>query len=354
MKSNIKFFKKNKFLPVDKFFQNVLYDKKLGYYVTRQPFGIDGDFITAPKISNLYSEMIAIWIISAWQVFGKPKKINIIELGPGDGSLTKILLEVSKTFPKFNSAKQIYLYETSSFLRNLQKKNIQNNHVKWISDFKNIIGGPVIFFGNEFFDAIPIKQFRKEKNLLFEKYYTLDKFNKIKELFKKATKKDSAIIKTYKSLRDLSFIEFPKQGLEELKKIARKIAKARGCILMIDYGYLKPKSQSTLQSVMKNKKNPLLENLGKADITSHVNFKLLNEFFLKNNLKIEKIVSQQRFLKNMGIIERAEIISKKMKFRDQSNMYLRLKRLLSPKLMGELFKVSLAYKSKSNKFFGFN
>ena len=152
----------------------------------------------------------------------------------------------------------------------------------------------------------------------------------------------------------MSFIEFPKQGLEELKKIARKIAKARGCILMIDYGYLKPKSQRTLQSVKKNKKNPLLENLGKADITSHVNFKLLNEFFLKNNLKIEKIVSQQRFLKNMGIIERAEIISKKMKFRDQSNMYLRLKRLLSPKLMGELFKVSLAYKSKSNKFFGFN
>ena len=105
---------------------------------------------------------------------------------------------------------------------------------------------------------------------------------------------------------------------------------------------------------MNHKKNDLLSNLGKADITSHVNFKLLSEFFKKNNLKMKKIITQQKFLKNMGIIERAEIISKKMKFRDQSNMYLRLKRLLSPKLMGELFKVSLAYKSKSNKFFGFN
>ena len=77
-------------------------------------------------------------------------------------------------------------------------------------------------------------------------------------------------------------------------------------------------------------------------------------FFLKNDLKVEKIITQEKFLKNMGIIERAEIISKKIKFSDQSNIYLRLKRLLSPSLMGELFKVALAYKSKSSKFFGFN
>ena len=98
----------------------------------------------------------------------------------------------------------------------------------------------------------------------------------------------------------------------------------------------------------------VLNNLGKADITSHVNFKLLSEFFIKNNLKIERIVSQQKFLKNMGIIDRAEIIGKKMKFRDQSNIFLRLKRLLSSSQMGELFKVILAYKFKSSKFFGFN
>ncbi len=97
-----------------------------------------------------------------------------------------------------------------------------------------------------------------------------------------------------------------------------------------------------------------MNNLGKADVTYHVNFKLLNEFLIKNNLKVEKIISQQRFLKNMGIINRAEIIGRKMKFKEQSNMYLRLKRLLSPNLMGELFKVALAYKLKTGKFFGFN
>jgi NADH dehydrogenase [ubiquinone] 1 alpha subcomplex assembly factor 7 len=354
MKSNLKFFKKNKLLPVDKFFQNVLYDKKNGYYATRQPFGKEGDFITAPKISNLFSEIIAIWIISSWAAFGKPKIFNIIELGPGDGSLANELLKVFKNFPDFNSAKKMHLYEVSSFLKNIQKKNIKSNEVKWVKTFKNINSGPVIFFGNEFFDAIPIKQFKRDKGLLFEKHYSLDKNNEIKEILKKASKYDSNNINSYISLKNLKFIEFPKLGLEELKKIVKKILHLKGCILLIDYGYLKPNSKNTLQSVFKHKKNDLLNNLGKADITYHVNFKLLKEFFIKNNLKVERIVSQHKFLKNMGIIERAEIVSKKMKFGDQSNMYLRLKRLLSKDQMGELFKVALAYKSKSKKIFGFN
>ena len=325
MKANLKFFKKKKSLPVDKFYQNVLYDKKNGYYTTKQPFGKNGDFITAPKLSNLFSEIIAIWIISAWQVLGKPKRLNIIELGPGDGSLAKILLQVCKRFPDFNAAKKIYLYELSSFLKNLQKKNIRSNEVKWINTFKDINKGPVIFFGNEFFDAIPIKQFKNEKGFLLEKHYKLDKNYKIEEIFKKASKKDALKINSYKSLKNLKFIEFPKYGFEELNKIIKKISQVGGCLLLIDYGYLKSNNQNTLQSVMNHKRNNLMNNLGKADITSHVNFKLLSEFFAKNNLKIKKIITQQKFLRNMGIIERAEIIGKKMKFRDQSNMYLRLK-----------------------------
>ena len=353
MKSNLKFFNKEKSLPVDKFFQKVLYDKRNGYYSTKQPFGEKGDFVTAPKISYLFSEIIAIWIISAWQILGRPKNINIIELGPGDGGLTKILLKISKRFPDFNSAKKIYLYEVSKYLKKLQKKNLQNNQVKWIDNFQNIKGGPVIFFGNEFFDAIPIKQFKNKQGRLFEKYYALNKRNKIKEIFKKASSKDITQINSYKTLRKLKFIEFPKFGFGELKKVIKKISQLNGCLLMIDYGYLKPKNLNTLQSVMKHKKNIVLNNLGKADVTSHVNFELLREFYLKNNLKVKKIISQQKFLKNMGIIERAEMISKKIKFKDQANIYLRLKRLLSPNLMGNLFKVVLAFKSKSNKFFGF-
>ena len=109
MKSNLKFFKNSQSLPVDDFFTNVLYDKKFGYYASKIPFGKKGDFITAPKISNLFSEMIAVWIISTWKIFKKPKRFNIVELGPGDASLTKVLLEVFKRFPKFNDSKK-YIY----------------------------------------------------------------------------------------------------------------------------------------------------------------------------------------------------------------------------------------------------
>ena len=353
MNSNQKFFKKSKILNNDKFFRNVLYDKKFGYYTSQMPFGKNGDFITSPKISSIFSEIIAIWIVSSWKTFGKPKNFNIVELGPGDGSLANILLKSFKKFPEFNSIKNMFLLEKSIFLRKVQKKKILDKDVKWINNLDRIKKGPVVFFGNEFFDAIPIKQFKKIKNNIFEKYFSLEKNKNIKEIFTRASPASVKIIKSYKSLKNLKFIEFPQFGLQELKKINKKISKLGGCILMIDYGYLKPNNQNTLQSVMKHKKNRLLDNLGKADITAHVNFALLSEFFKKDGLKVKNVITQKQFLEKMGILERAQIMSNKMKFREQSDFYLRLKRLLGSNYMGDLFKVIMAYKSKNNNFAGF-
>ncbi len=353
MKSNKKFFKNSKILPVDKFFENVLYDKNFGYYNSQNPIGNEGDFLTAPKISTLFSEVIAIWIVSTWEIFKKPKNFNIVELGPGDGSLTNILLKSFKRFPEFNSAKKLFLYEKSSFLKKVQKNNIIGKEVKWIKNFSKIKKGPVIFFGNEFFDAIPIKQFRKIKGVLHEKNYKLENNFKIKECYKKTSRENTRIIHSYKSLKKLNFIELPKLGLQELKKITEKVLKLKGCILLIDYGYYKSNNQSTLQSVKKHKKNNLLSNLGRADITAHVNFSLLKEFFSKNNLANKNIITQKEFLENMGILERAKIVAKKMKFREQANLYLRIKRLLSVRSMGNLFKVILAYRFNNDGFAGF-
>jgi cyclopropane-fatty-acyl-phospholipid synthase len=351
--SNQNFFHNTKTLPVDKFFENVLFDKKIGYYSSRFPFGNKGDFITSPGISNLFSEMIGIWLISTWNTLGKPKKFNIVELGPGDGNLTKVLLKTFKQFPEFNKATNIFLYERSNLLKNLQKKNINNSKVKWIKNFINIKKGPIIFFGNEFFDAIPIKQFSRKKNLLFEKYYLLNNKNKIDEIYKKASNRDISQIKKFRVLNNLKFFEFPKLGLNELNKIVKKISKLDGGLLLIDYGYFTPKNKNTLQSLIKHKRNNLLDNLGKADITSLVNFGLLNEHFIKKNLKVKKIVTQKFFLEKMGIIERANNLSQKMSFQEQSNLYLRLKRLLDIKLMGNLFKVIFTYKFKKDSFLGF-
>tara|TARA_B100000886_G_scaffold4287_1_gene2681 strand:- start:4718 stop:5782 length:1065 start_codon:yes stop_codon:yes gene_type:complete len=353
MKSNIRFFKRSKILPIDEFFKNVLYDNKIGYYSSRLPIGQKGDFITSPNISFLFSEIIAIWIVATWELFGKPNNFNIVELGPGDGSLTNVLLRSFKKFPKFNSIKKIFLYEKSNYLKKLQKRNITNKNVSWINNFKNIKKGPVIFFGNEFFDALPIKQFKRKNNLIFEKNYTFDKNFDIVEVYKKASKNNCKILKSFKTLKKLNFIEFPLFGFQELEKIVKKISKLKGSVLMIDYGYLKSNNQNTLQSVMRHKKNGLLNNLGRADITAHVNFDLLNEFYLKKNLKVCNVVTQGEFLKNMGILERANLVAKKMKFREQSDFYTRIKRLIGPRSMGDLFKVSLAYNFNNNNFFGF-
>ena len=132
MKTLKVFFKNSKVLPVDKFFKNVLYDKKFGYYSSKNPFGKKGDYITSPKISDLFSEMIAIWIITCWETFGKPKNLSIVELGPGDGTLIRVLLRSFKRFPEFDMVKKIFLFEESNYLKRIQKKNIDSKNVKWI------------------------------------------------------------------------------------------------------------------------------------------------------------------------------------------------------------------------------
>ena len=231
MKSNIKFFKKSNTIPVDEFLNNVLYDNRLGYYSSRLPFGKEGDFITSPKISNLFSEIIAIWIISSWELFGKPKNFNIIELGPGDGSLIKILLKSFKKFPEFNSIKKVFLYEKSNYLKMIQKKNISNKGVRWIDDLDCIKQGPVIFFGNEFFDALPIKQFIKKKKLWYERYVNFGNLEKsyfYDVLFnmKKFEKKVRLNIS-----KNQNFIEFSPLAINYLRKITKKIENFNGGIL---------------------------------------------------------------------------------------------------------------------------
>ncbi len=359
MTYNLKNFnlKRNISIPIDELIQKILYTPRFGYYSKKNPFGIQGDFVTAPTISNLFSEIITIWIVSAWEKLGKPKKFNLVELGPGDGSFAKVLSRTLKKFPILEKKTNIFLYEKSDLLIKTQKKKLKGSKIKWIKNFNKVKRGPVIFFGNEFFDAIPIKQFLYEKETLFEKYYSIDFNSDFKKVYKKANDKDIKRIKLFRSLKGIKFIEFPKLGLIEMDEIVKKINNLSGGILLIDYGYLNLSNKSTLQAVMKNKKINLdlfFKNLGNADITSLVNFNLLKEYFVKKNLKVKNIVSQKFFLEKMGIIERANILQRKMNLKQKNHMFLTLRRLLHKDLMGELFKVIFAFKSKNNNFLGFN
>ena len=355
MNKVINILKEKKSIPLDQFINIALYDKKFGYYMKKNPFGKDGDYITSPLISNLFSEMLAIWCVAFWEYIKKPKKILIVELGPGDGSLCSDLLNTFKKFNKFYSSLEINLLEISKKLKVIQKKKITNKKVKWIKKIEDIKYGPVIFLCNEFFDSLPIKQIFKEKNKFFEKCVGLsNKDKKIQFLYKKANKKLIRSIKKLNIISDENMIEYPIESIKYLEKISKKINKFNGGLLAFDYGYYMMKENyDTLQSVKKHKYTDLLAEPGDADITSHINFKLFTEILKKNNLEVEKVITQSEFLKKMGIMERANIISKKMTFKEKANMFFKIKKLMDYKEMGELFKVLFAQKRNGKFSLGF-
>ncbi len=346
--------KETQIIPLDKFVENALYNENYGYYSKKNPFGKSGDYVTAPNISFLFSEMIAIWIISYWENLEKPKKFNIVELGPGNGDLCKVLIKTFKNFPNFYKNIKIFLYERSEYLKKMQKSKIKEKKVSWLKNINDVKSGPVLFIGNEFFDAIPIKQFKVDKNKIYEKYLSFNKKGKIKIILKKAEKKTLIELKKFSLLKNKGIIEYPDLGIKELDKITQVVKKLNGGILLIDYGFLDKKNISTLQSVKSHKKNKIFENLSDADITSLVNFTLLKDYFLKKNLNLNKVVPQSFFLKRIGILHRAEILSNKMNFSEKANLYSRLRRLLDAKYMGNLFKVIFAYKNKKRFMLGFN
>ena len=347
MKRIDKIFSKNKVVSLDLYLEKVLYDKNFGYYQNKNPFGIRGDYITAPNISNLFCEMIAIWLVSFWEKLKKPKILNFVELGPGNGDFCLILLKTLKNFPEAFSSINIMLYEKSKKLKKIQKKRIPSEKVSWTEDLKKIKKGPIVFFGNEFLDALPIKQFKKINGNVFEKHAFL-KNNKVNFFYKKALKKQVDKLKNYSLLKNNGIIEYPEYGFRELEIVCDKIKKLNGGALFIDYGYKAEKNIDTLQSVMKHKFNDISKNIGRSDITSLVNFNLYQKYFNSNGLYVESIISQSKFLQKMGIIERFKIASKKMNFEDKSNLHSRIKGLIDPQMMGESFKVIFTKNKKCN------
>ena len=125
--------KKTHSLPLDKFINFCLYNKKFGYYMKRNPFGKEGDFITAPNVSRLFSEMIAIWVLSFWQSLGSPKKFNLVELGSGNGEMMKVIIESLKNFSDCYNSCEFIIHEKSPLLIKIQKKKLFRLKVKWIS-----------------------------------------------------------------------------------------------------------------------------------------------------------------------------------------------------------------------------
>ena len=339
----------NKLFTLDKFIEDSLYNKKYGYYMKKNPFGKKGDFITSPDISILFSEMIAIWIISFWEKLNCPKKFNLIELGAGNGEMMRILVATFNKFPKFQNSCKINILEKSDLLQGIQKKNIRGKKIKWLNSLNELNDLPCIFIANEFFDALPIKQFIQKEKKWFERHVDFVNKKKLKYLdlpfdMKKFEKK----IKFNISHKQ-KFVEYSPLATRYLKNILSKVKLNGGGILVIDYGYSDKKMKNTLQAVSGHKYRDVLNSFRNADITYNLNFYLINKIIGKLGSFFSIITTQKIFLTNLGIMERAEILSKNMPFSKKIEIYSRIKRLIDKNEMGQLFKV-MCITNYKNKF----
>ena len=343
--------KSNKYdlFTLDKFIEESLYNKKYGYYMKKNPFGEGGDFITAPNISILFSEMIAIWIISFWEKLNCPEQFNLIELGAGNGEMMRVLVNTFNKFPQFKNSCKINILEKSKLLRQMQKAKIKDKKINWLNNLNELNDFPCIFIANEFFDALPIKQFLKKENKWHERHIKFTKDKKLEYLdILFDMKKFEEEIK-FKISYKQQFIEYSPLATKYLKTIINKIKLNNGGILIIDYAYHEKKMKNTLQAVSKHKYSDVLEGFRNSDITYNLSFNLINKIIKKLGPCSSLSTTQKKFLMKLGILDRAEILSKNKPFSEKADIYFRIKRLIDEGQMGHLFKVMLITNHK-NKF----
>ncbi len=341
-------FDKEKYLlPLDEFIDNALYHPRKGYYMRKLPFGKNGDFITSPNISKIFSEMIFLWTISYWKKFYNNKQINIVELGAGNGEMLYQIIKSAKKFKYFFNKCNFIIYEKSTKLIKLQKHKLKKYGTKWLKNLNKIENNPTIFLGNEFLDALPVKQFINSNKTWYERYVQKNKtaysFVKIKYDINKLKKKLDIKIP-----KDNKFIEVSFDQIKILKNLNKIISNKGGCMLFIDYAYLSNKMFDTIQAVKNHRKIDVLKEVGNADITHIINIPFLQQISKKFDLHLD-YNTQRNFLLNLGILERAEIIGKNKTFLEKANIYYRVNRLIDKKQMGDLFKVIYFHK-KNNKF----
>ena len=302
------------------------------YYSKKESIGADKDFITAPEISQMFGEIIGVYLGNYW-LNNLKGKFTLVELGPGKGLLMNDILRATKNIPKMHdNIEEIALIEISPILKQQQERTLKsydNIKINWYEDLNSIDGNSYLIIANEFFDALPIKQYHIEQNKKYEVVVSFNNDNFILKLVPVEMRKEDIGFK--------GILEISTNRLNYATKIAKKLQASSGAAIIIDYGYIDPIDKSTIQ-VLKNhkKQNSIFDDLGNADITSLVNFKKLVDIFDKHHLDF-KITSQAEFLLQHGINKRAEILigsgAKK------ESIELQLKRLLSNNGMGLNFKV---------------
>ena len=285
----------------------------------------------------MFGEVLTIFLINFWEKKIK-NNFNLVELGPGKGTLLNDILRTSSINQKFLNSMNLTLIEKNKSLIDIQKKNINQKNITWCEEFdisnKNI---PSIIYSNEFFDCFPVQQFHK-KEKWYEKYVN---YNEVEQNFTLVSQQveDEKILKSLEKFEQVKVAEIAHSRDEYFKFVCAFIKKHKGVFITIDYGYKNPPNHLSLQTIYQHKKTHLFENIGNQDITAHVNF---DEFiFIANecNLKIEKFCSQKDFLISCGIKDRKKNLQKDKSDEVIKKINAEYDRLVDNSQMGEIFKV---------------
>ena len=341
-KKIIKIIKKEKHpISLEKFIEICLFEKD-GYYNQPNILNKFGDFTTAPEISQLFGEILGIFIYYTWtKKYGT--EFDLIELGPGNATLLVDILSITKSFPNFHDNINIKLIEKNKYFIEKQKnylknKNFSNIKTDWFREIKFESKKPSIIYANEFFDCFPIRHFKKTNGIWSEKVinfnYEEDRF--FYDYVK--IKSENTIYEKLKNINDQIY-ELSEARERYFEKICKHIKKVSGTIIVIDYGYLNFPGYFTLQTLSNNKHSNLFDNFGKQDITSLVDFKSLIKIAENNDLNIENFSTQKLFLVNNGINERKKIILNKIKNYEKNNIEEEYNRITDENNMGSAFKV---------------
>jgi NADH dehydrogenase [ubiquinone] 1 alpha subcomplex assembly factor 7 len=328
-------------VPVSDFMAIALGDPDHGYYRKSDPLGANGDFITAPEISQVFGELIGLWCAIGWQQAGAPAAVKLVELGPGRGTLMADVLRAARTVPAFIDACDIHLVETSPALRACQETALTGHNVTWHDTLEPVPNGPSLIIANEFFDALPIDQYERtdtgwrircvgidpaDDSLC---YVTGDAINFKGPDFPVAV--DAAPVG--------SLFETCPAGLTLATTLGQRMADDGIATLIIDYGHGRSGAGETLQAVRNHKSCGVLTDPGDSDLTAHVDFAALASRAGRSGARIVGPIPQGAFLTALGIEARTDQLAANADQDTASLLRSGCRRLIGADSMGMLFKV---------------
>ena len=302
------------------------------YYTSRDPLGAEADFITAPEVSQVFGEMIGLWLAEAWERSGRPEPLHYVELGPGRGTLA---VDALRAMAKHGLHPQVHFVEGSEALRKSQKQALPE--VTHHADAGSLPhDAPLLIVANEFFDALPIRQLVRTENGWRERMVGLQQG----ELAFVAGDKpmDMVVPEHLCDAEEGTLIETSPASAAVMSELADRLVTQGGAALVIDYGAAQPEPGSTLQAIRAHQKVGVFAHPGEMDLTAHVDFGALHDTAMRQGARVLGVTAQGEWLSALGADLRFEAL--KRHHPDKAEVLDRQRaRLMAPEQMGELFKV---------------